>query len=47
MIVVEVLLGVLGLGVAWAASWLRVVRQWERAVVFRFGKVQPVVRAPG
>jgi regulator of protease activity HflC (stomatin/prohibitin superfamily) len=47
MIVVEVLLGVLGLGVAWAASGLRVVRQWERAVVFRFGKVQPVVRGPG
>jgi regulator of protease activity HflC (stomatin/prohibitin superfamily) len=45
--VVEILLGVLGLGVAWAASGLRVVRQWERAVVFRFGQVQPAVRGPG
>ena len=47
MIVVEVLAGVLGLGVVWVASGLRVVRQWERAVVFRFGKVQPGVRGPG
>ena len=47
MIVVEVLAGVLGFGVVWAASGLRVVRQWERAVVFRFGKVQPGVRGPG
>jgi regulator of protease activity HflC (stomatin/prohibitin superfamily) len=47
MIVVEVLAGVLGLGVVWVASGLRVVRQWERAVVFRFGKVQHDVRGPG
>jgi regulator of protease activity HflC (stomatin/prohibitin superfamily) len=47
MIVVEVLLGVLGLGVAWVASGLRVVRQWEQAVVFRFGRVQPGIRGPG
>ena len=47
MIVVEVLAGVLGLGVVWVASGLRVVRQWERAVVFRFGKVQTGVRGPG
>ena len=47
MIVVEVLAGVLGLGVVWVASGLRVVRQWERAVVFRFGKVRPGVRGPG
>jgi regulator of protease activity HflC (stomatin/prohibitin superfamily) len=38
---------VLGLGVVWVASGLRVVRQWERAVVFRFGKVQHDVRGPG
>ena len=47
MIVVEVLAGVLGLGVVWVASGLRVVRQWERAVVFRFGRVQSGVRGPG
>jgi regulator of protease activity HflC (stomatin/prohibitin superfamily) len=45
--VVEILLGVLGLGVVWVASGLRVVRQYERAVVFRFGQVQPAVRGPG
>ena len=47
MIVVEVLLGIAGLGVAWAASGLRVVRQWEQGVLFRFGKVHPDVRGPG
>ncbi|HEY7102856.1 MAG TPA: SPFH domain-containing protein [Mycobacteriales bacterium] len=47
MIVVEVLAGVLGLGVVWVASGLRVIRQWERGVVFRFGQVLPGVRGPG
>jgi regulator of protease activity HflC (stomatin/prohibitin superfamily) len=47
MIVVEVLLGVLGLGAVWVASGFRVVRQYERAVVFRLGQVQPAVRGPG
>jgi regulator of protease activity HflC (stomatin/prohibitin superfamily) len=47
MVVVEVLLGVLGLGVAWVAAGFRVVRQYERAVVFRFGQVQSTVRGPG
>jgi regulator of protease activity HflC (stomatin/prohibitin superfamily) len=45
--VVEILLGVAGLGVAWVAVGFRVVRQYERAVVFRFGKVLPAVRGPG
>src|SRR5262245_40518661 len=47
MIFVEVLLGVAGLGLAWVASGLRVVRQWEQGVLFRFGKVQPGTRGPG
>ena len=47
MIVVEVLLGVAGLGAAWVASGLRVVRQWEQGVLFRFGKVQTDTRGPG
>jgi regulator of protease activity HflC (stomatin/prohibitin superfamily) len=46
-VVVGVLLGVLGLGVAWVAAGLRVVRQYERAVVFRFGRVLSPVRGPG
>src|SRR5919112_6064163 len=45
--VVEIVLSVLGLGVAWVAAGFRVVRQYERAVVFRFGQVQPAVRGPG
>ena len=45
--VVEVLLGVLGVGVVWVAAGFRVVRQYERAVVFRLGQVQPAVRGPG
>jgi regulator of protease activity HflC (stomatin/prohibitin superfamily) len=47
MIVVEVLAGVLGLGVIWVASGLRVIRQWERGVVLRFGQVHSSVRGPG
>jgi len=47
MIVVEVLAGVLGLGVIWVASGLRVIRQWERGVVLRFGQVHSNVRGPG
>jgi regulator of protease activity HflC (stomatin/prohibitin superfamily) len=45
--VVEILLGVAGVGLAWVAAGFRVVRQYERAVVFRFGQVQPAVRGPG
>lgn len=32
---------------AWAATTVRVVKQYERGVVFRFGRVQPAVRGPG
>jgi regulator of protease activity HflC (stomatin/prohibitin superfamily) len=45
--IVEILLGVLGLGIAWVASGFRVVRQYERGVVFRLGRVQPAIREPG
>jgi regulator of protease activity HflC (stomatin/prohibitin superfamily) len=44
---VEVLLGVLGLGIAWVAVGFRVVKQYERGVVFRLGRVQPAIREPG
>src|SRR4051794_14743535 len=36
--------GVAGL---WLVAGLRVVRQYERGVVFRFGRVQEAVREPG
>jgi len=47
MVVVDVLLGILGLGALWGASGLRVIRQYERGVVFRLGRVQPEVRHAG
>jgi regulator of protease activity HflC (stomatin/prohibitin superfamily) len=37
----------MGLGVLWLGSNLRVVKQFERGVVFRFGRVRPRVREPG
>jgi regulator of protease activity HflC (stomatin/prohibitin superfamily) len=45
--IVEILLGALGLGIVWLAAGFRVVRQYERGVVFRLGRVQPAVREPG
>ncbi|WP_102143852.1 SPFH domain-containing protein [Mycobacterium hubeiense] len=42
------LAGVAGIGVIWlAAQNIRVVRQFERGVVYRFGRVQSRVRGPG
>lgn len=42
------LAGVAGIGVIWlAAQNIRVVRQFERGVVYRFGRVQNRVREPG
>jgi regulator of protease activity HflC (stomatin/prohibitin superfamily) len=37
----------IGLGVLWLASNLRVIKQYERGVVYRFGRVQSTVRGPG
>ncbi|WP_267204757.1 SPFH domain-containing protein, partial [Rhodococcus opacus] len=36
-----------GLGLLGLSSSIRVVKQFERGVVFRFGRVQPAVRGPG
>ena len=44
---VDVILAVVGAGALWAVAGLRVVRQFERGVVLRFGRVQAEVRAPG
>jgi regulator of protease activity HflC (stomatin/prohibitin superfamily) len=42
------LAGAAGLGVIWlAAQNIRVIRQFERGVVYRFGRVQRGVRQPG
>jgi regulator of protease activity HflC (stomatin/prohibitin superfamily) len=47
MLIVGVLLGALGLVAAWFASGARVIKQYERGLVFRFGRVLPAIRCPG
>lgn len=47
MTLLYALAAVLGLGVLWLGTNLRVVKQYERGVVYRFGRVQTGVRAPG
>jgi regulator of protease activity HflC (stomatin/prohibitin superfamily) len=47
MIIFYVLAAVAGLGALWLATTVRVVNQFERGVVFRFGRVQSRVRGPG
>ena len=42
-----VLAGAVGASVFWLATTLRVVKQFERGVIFRFGRVQKGVRGPG
>ncbi|WP_084729483.1 slipin family protein [Streptacidiphilus neutrinimicus] len=47
MLAVDVVLGVLGVGAVWLATGVRVVQQFERGVVFRFGKVRSGIKEPG
>ncbi|MEY9849896.1 slipin family protein [Streptacidiphilus sp. MAP5-3] len=47
MLVVDVVLGVLGAGAVWLATGVRVVQQFERGVVFRFGRVRREIKEPG
>jgi regulator of protease activity HflC (stomatin/prohibitin superfamily) len=47
MIILYVLLVVLVVGLVAAAASVRVVKQFERGVVFRFGRVRPAMRGPG
>jgi regulator of protease activity HflC (stomatin/prohibitin superfamily) len=47
MITVYVLAAIVGAGALWLATTVRVVQQFERGVVFRFGRVQSRVRGPG
>jgi regulator of protease activity HflC (stomatin/prohibitin superfamily) len=44
---VDLLIAALGLGVAWAVTGVRVVKQYERGLVFRFGRVLEGLRGPG
>jgi regulator of protease activity HflC (stomatin/prohibitin superfamily) len=45
--VVEVLTVGLGLVAVWGATAMRIVKQYERGLVFRFGRIRPAVRGPG
>ncbi|MBN9101444.1 MULTISPECIES: slipin family protein [unclassified Pseudonocardia] len=45
--IVDVVLGIAAMGAVWFGAGFRVIRQFERGVVFRFGKVRDNVRGPG
>jgi regulator of protease activity HflC (stomatin/prohibitin superfamily) len=47
MIAFYAMLAAVGLGMVWLATSIRVVEQFERGVVFRFGRVIPAIRGPG
>jgi regulator of protease activity HflC (stomatin/prohibitin superfamily) len=47
MIILYILAAAVGLGVLLLGNNVRVVKQFERGVVFRFGRVQTEVRGPG
>jgi regulator of protease activity HflC (stomatin/prohibitin superfamily) len=45
--IVEVLAGLALVGAGWLAMGVRVIQQYQRGVVFRFGRVQEAPRGPG
>jgi len=47
MIITYALIAAAGLGLLWLGQNIRVVKQFERGVVFRFGRVQSGIRGPG
>jgi regulator of protease activity HflC (stomatin/prohibitin superfamily) len=47
MDIIDVLVAVAALGAAGAAASARIVKQYERGLVFRFGRVRDGVRGPG
>ena len=47
MITLYALAAAFGIGVLWLGTNIRVVKQFERGVVFRFGRVRSGVRGPG
>ncbi len=46
-LLLDVLVGLLGIGVVGLASSARVIKQYERGVVFRLGRVRDAPRGPG
>jgi regulator of protease activity HflC (stomatin/prohibitin superfamily) len=47
MIVVDAVVAAFGAGLLWLATGVRVVQQFEKGVVFRFGRVHRSIRQPG
>ena len=47
MVLVDVLIALGAVGFTWASAGLRVVKQYERGLVFRFGRVLSSPREPG
>ena len=47
MVIVVVLVAALGVAAVWSALSARVIKQYERGMVFRFGRVLPGIRGPG
>src|SRR5215218_1321255 len=47
MITLYALAAAFGIGVLWLGTNIKVIKQFERGVVFRFGRVQSVIRGPG
>jgi regulator of protease activity HflC (stomatin/prohibitin superfamily) len=47
VILVVVLIALLTAGLLWSAMCARIVKQYERGMVFRFGRVLPEIRGPG
>lgn len=47
MVAINLLIGIAAVGVVWVLSGLRVVQQYERGLVFRFGHVRSGTRGPG
>jgi regulator of protease activity HflC (stomatin/prohibitin superfamily) len=44
---IGILLGAFGAAVAYFATSARVIKQYERGLVFRFGRLSPAIRGPG
>jgi len=47
MVVLYILLAILAVAGIWASASVRVIRQYERGLVFRFGRVHSAIREPG
>ncbi|NJC68517.1 slipin family protein [Planosporangium thailandense] len=47
MVIIDALIAAAAFGAVWTAASARIVKQYERGLVFRFGRIREGVRAPG